>query len=251
MKFSEKIINARKVKALTQEDLAEAVGVSRQAVSKWETEEAKPDLDKLVAICNVLDLSMDYLCLDKQPEATVELPPAPVKRKVGRYLIAGICIGLAIALLVGGLAITLWGGNNRDEQTEPTHTIQPSITYPPDQNPSVIPDYTQMLAQLKIGDCKWTNVDSHVYHLSFIPSVQIPDMKVEIMVRNNTLGTTSPVDAFQSGTSYVIEFTTPQHGFAYEFVAVCSLGDVKVQLPLIRVVSENGSGYTVDELWKQ
>lgn len=46
MKFSEKIILARKVKALTQEDLADAVGVSRQAVSKWETGEAKPDLEK-------------------------------------------------------------------------------------------------------------------------------------------------------------------------------------------------------------
>jgi transcriptional regulator with XRE-family HTH domain len=75
MQFSEKIIAARRGMGMSQETLAEAVGVSRQAVSKWETGEAKPDLDKLIGLCTALDLNMGYLCLDKEPAP----PPAPEK----------------------------------------------------------------------------------------------------------------------------------------------------------------------------
>ena len=68
MEFSERVLQARKAKGMSQEKLAELVGVSRQAVSKWETGEAKPDVDKLIAICETLELRMDYLCFGKQDE---------------------------------------------------------------------------------------------------------------------------------------------------------------------------------------
>ena len=44
--FSDNLTQLRKLKRMTQEDIAEAVGVSRQAVAKWETGETLPDLDK-------------------------------------------------------------------------------------------------------------------------------------------------------------------------------------------------------------
>lgn len=70
MNFSDRLIAARKAKGLSQEALAEALGVSRQAVSKWETGESRPDLDNLIALCEQLELSMEYLCFGKaaQPE---------------------------------------------------------------------------------------------------------------------------------------------------------------------------------------
>ena len=52
---------ARKQKAMTQEDLSQVVGVSRQTISKWESNETKPDLENIYKLCNVLQLTVDHL----------------------------------------------------------------------------------------------------------------------------------------------------------------------------------------------
>ena len=61
MEFSEKLLTLRKAKNLTQEELAEKLNVSRQSVSKWESGQAVPELDKIVAISAVFDVTTDYL----------------------------------------------------------------------------------------------------------------------------------------------------------------------------------------------
>ena len=52
---------------MTQEFVAESVGVSRQAVSKWESAQSMPDLDKLVQLSEALDVSTDYLLMGSEP----------------------------------------------------------------------------------------------------------------------------------------------------------------------------------------
>ncbi len=64
MTLSEKIQTCRKRAGLSQEQLAERLGISRQAVSKWETGEATPELGKLAALCSVLNVSADWLLND-------------------------------------------------------------------------------------------------------------------------------------------------------------------------------------------
>ena len=61
MSFSENLKAARKEKGLSQEDLAETLDVSRQAVSKWEQGESYPEVEKLLQLCAALDVSMDEL----------------------------------------------------------------------------------------------------------------------------------------------------------------------------------------------
>lgn len=61
MNFSEKLLTLRKVNDLTQEQLAEKLDVSRQSISKWESGQATPDLDKIVAISAIFDVTTDYL----------------------------------------------------------------------------------------------------------------------------------------------------------------------------------------------
>lgn len=61
MKFEEKILALRKSNNLTQEELAEKLNVSRQSVSKWESGQAVPDLDKILALSAVFNVSTDYL----------------------------------------------------------------------------------------------------------------------------------------------------------------------------------------------
>jgi transcriptional regulator with XRE-family HTH domain len=68
MGFSEKLKNIRKEKNLSQEQLAELLNVSRQAVSKWEQENGFPETEKLIHLAQKLDISLDELLLDRQPE---------------------------------------------------------------------------------------------------------------------------------------------------------------------------------------
>ncbi len=65
MKFGDKLIQLRKKNGLSQEELAEKLGVSRQSVSKWESNNTYPETDKIVQICNLFDCSMDDLINDK------------------------------------------------------------------------------------------------------------------------------------------------------------------------------------------
>lgn len=61
MNFSEKLLTLRKAKGMTQEQLAEKLDVSRQSISKWESGQAVPELDKIVALSAIFDVTTDYL----------------------------------------------------------------------------------------------------------------------------------------------------------------------------------------------
>lgn len=65
MTFSEQLIQLRKQKGLSQEALGNQINVSRQTISKWELGETAPDMDKLVALSHVFDVSLDTLALGK------------------------------------------------------------------------------------------------------------------------------------------------------------------------------------------
>ena len=65
MKFGDKLIELRKKNGYSQEELAERLGVSRQSVSKWESNNTYPETDKIVQIANLFDCSMDDLINDK------------------------------------------------------------------------------------------------------------------------------------------------------------------------------------------
>lgn len=64
MTIGEKILNLRKARGWSQEELAERIGVTRQAVSRWEADSAKPDADKIIAVCDLFGVSADYLLRD-------------------------------------------------------------------------------------------------------------------------------------------------------------------------------------------
>ncbi len=76
MKLQEKILYCRKKAGLSQEALAERLGVSRQAISKWETGDAVPEINKLLLLANVFGVTTDWLLSEEEPAAEkVEAPP--------------------------------------------------------------------------------------------------------------------------------------------------------------------------------
>ena len=68
MNLGEKIYELRKQQNLSQEDLGDKLNVSRQTISKWERNESTPDLDKIVPLCDLFNLSVDELLQVKKIE---------------------------------------------------------------------------------------------------------------------------------------------------------------------------------------
>lgn len=66
MVFSEKLQLLRKNKGLTQEELADKLAVSRQAVTKWESGQVYPDISNLIQISNLFNVTVDYLVRDQE-----------------------------------------------------------------------------------------------------------------------------------------------------------------------------------------
>lgn len=67
MEFHNKLYNLRKQKVLSQEELANRLNVSRQTISKWEVGDSTPDMEKLIAISDMFEISLDELVMDKVP----------------------------------------------------------------------------------------------------------------------------------------------------------------------------------------
>lgn len=76
MTLGQRITHLRTAHNLTQEQLAEQLGVSRQSVSKWETDASMPELDKLVKLSQIFSLSLDELVKGEAP-APPDPPPSP------------------------------------------------------------------------------------------------------------------------------------------------------------------------------
>ena len=68
MTFGDKIKSARIAKKLTQQKLAEIIGVKHNSVSDWENDKSKPDMDTIELICGALDITPSYIMGTKSDE---------------------------------------------------------------------------------------------------------------------------------------------------------------------------------------
>ncbi|HMM06189.1 MAG TPA: helix-turn-helix transcriptional regulator [Clostridiales bacterium] len=99
MKMGDRIQALRKAKGLSQEQLAEKIGVSRQAVSKWESEQSIPELDKVMMLSDFFDVTTDYLLKG----VAIESPSAAKKIDAHIFMMAATALnfmGLIIAAAV-------------------------------------------------------------------------------------------------------------------------------------------------------
>lgn len=83
MEFRERLYQLRKGRGISQEELAHTVGVSRQAVQKWEAGAATPDLNNLSALADYFAVSLDYLVRGIEPEKPAA--PSPQQAVIQNY----------------------------------------------------------------------------------------------------------------------------------------------------------------------
>lgn len=70
MNIGNELLTLRKRKGLSQEEAADKLGVSRQTISKWETNQSTPDFDKIIPLCELYDISTDELLKGQKPKKT-------------------------------------------------------------------------------------------------------------------------------------------------------------------------------------
>ncbi len=85
MKLHEKIYYCRKKSGMSQETLAEKIGVSRQAISKWETGDAVPELSKLKSLCDIFGVTADWMISEDEPEETSKKEAVTYPDRIGRF----------------------------------------------------------------------------------------------------------------------------------------------------------------------
>ena len=102
MNLGNKIVNLRKKNNLSQEELAEKVGVTRQTISKWELGETTPEMDKLIIISKLYDITLDELMKEDNEGKNVNDP-----NNMNSQKLAGMTIkflkGIGIFIFIAGI----------------------------------------------------------------------------------------------------------------------------------------------------
>lgn len=110
MTIGEKILSLRKARGWSQEELADKIGVSRQAVSRWEADSAKPDADKIILICDLFGVSADYLLRENYAGEMGQLKQNALVEAIRRMpLWESVCaiislFGLLITVMIAAFA---------------------------------------------------------------------------------------------------------------------------------------------------
>ena len=125
MNLGEKLFELRKTKNLTQDEVAEKLNVTRQTVSKWETNQSTPDFDKILPLCELYDISTDELLKGEKQEKTEEnnynneeknnknnyenMTKNQIKQKTAEVVCSSVLIFIVAVAYAGiGTAVMMW-----------------------------------------------------------------------------------------------------------------------------------------------
>lgn len=89
--LGEKLLDLRKSKGLSQEEVADKLGVTRQTVSKWETDQSTPDFDKIAPLCELYEISADELLTGVVTEKKEKVT---INNNDSKKRTFGICLGI-------------------------------------------------------------------------------------------------------------------------------------------------------------
>ena len=108
MGISERLQELRKNAGLSQEQVAEMLGLSRQALSKWESGQGKPDIENIIKLSEIYHVSTDYILLGIEKKPLNSKPEKERLRVEYRKAISIIAIVGATAIITVLFIISLW-----------------------------------------------------------------------------------------------------------------------------------------------
>ena len=145
MNLSDRIQYLRKARGISQEGLADQIGVSRQAVSKWESEQSMPDLDKIISMSDYFEVTTDYLLKGIEPVVQKEEEQSIKHRRIASnicyqlslgFIGLGIILSIILAdflkisilltpvLIVQGVGLLVWGTGRNLSEVRPSFQVK-------------------------------------------------------------------------------------------------------------------------------
>ena len=145
MNLSDRIQYLRKAPGISQEGLADQLGVSRQAVSKWESEQSMPDLDKIISMSDYFEVTTDYLLKGIEPVVQKEEEQSIKHRRIASnicyqlslgFVGLGIILSIILAdflkisvlltpvLIVQGVGLLVWGTGRNLSEVRPSFQVK-------------------------------------------------------------------------------------------------------------------------------
>lgn len=145
MNLSDRIQYLRKARGISQEGLADQLGVSRQAVSKWESEQSMPDLDKIISMSDYFAVTTDYLLKGIEPVVQKEEEQSIKHRRIASnicyqlslgFVGLGIILSIILAdflkisilltpvLIVQGVGLLVWGTGRNLSEVRPSFQVK-------------------------------------------------------------------------------------------------------------------------------
>ena len=110
--IGDKIYRLRKTKGLSQEELGFEIGVSRQAISKWEANTMQPNLENIKSLCVIFNVNTDYFLNDNCPtgkinqETAIALDePRTSNKNKNLFIILSVVLGIIIFVLIFAIVI--------------------------------------------------------------------------------------------------------------------------------------------------
>lgn len=226
MNFNETLISLRRAKGLSQEQLANQINVSRQAVSKWETAESQPDLAKLILLSEVFDRSLDELCGRVDETRKTENVQVDSGRKqirpVWRWS-AAIFLSLIIGF-AGGAVLSRYLFPAVIQQVIDPVTISSLMLYPELTNQKIRVLFSPSVAN-----------DSFSFHVQKVDS----------------FGQSSIYPAIYSQGTCVSDVLIDNSYGDFTLYAVINDGTYEHTTGLIQISGMSASGYNFEELWNQ
>lgn len=130
--LSDNIKNYRKKNNMSQDELAEKLGVSRQSISLWETGQTQPTIDNIIALAKVFNISSDML-LGGSENIDISQKKAPAgkapnkKRKTGLIIALIVTVVLAVVVIGAVILAVVFNGNNFENSDSNNETVSVSV----------------------------------------------------------------------------------------------------------------------------
>lgn len=268
----QRIAQCRKMLNLSQEGLGEKVGVSRQAISKWEADAALPDIDNLIALSKLFGVNVGWLlCVEEETQPQPESPPIseellhkieevvkryqPQKKKPPLWVI--LCLAaVVLALLWGGLNVAREWQYTRHQVSYLSGQLQSSNR----QNSSILSQLNALEAQIdQLSKASADfSISGHSFQiepdiesanalvtLSAVPGRLNGDYRVSLSVRRDGQQVVSQACAWD-GSGFTAQVLLPlENGYEYWLIAEYPNG-AQEQVGLVDSVAENlKSSFTI------
>ena len=268
MTLGQNIQALRHAAGLSQEGLGEKLGVSRQAISKWEADGAVPEVDKLIALSRLFEVNLHDLLQvegtsreetedsgEQPPEEAAENPPEKVEppRRNGRWWKV-LCVVLAAAVCVQGVA--LFRMNERLEEQEGLlgglQSTSWSLESQVNSLDSQMSSQAERIDQLEraeneqeLGVSTADGLVADFHYTMEATKYGSMNLKVTLLPTQSTSGGKITFQLTGAdGTARTLPATQVENGSAYTLSIICSEAEVANGFTLSAVLPLNGKQYT-------